>query len=199
MASDERVAPFKALQRVLASHGVGFSLVPTPPTTVTQVSQELRLPPDFVDAYLPSGPASGSYAPWIVEQLIVYSFGELPGAQEGYAWSGPERSRLTGWAPNWVVVASVFGDPFFVDLEDEGLPVLFARHGAGEWKPRRVASNMTAFVEALSGLESVLLGDFRGDVFDADGLREDFARAVRSRLAATSNETDVANFMGTLE
>jgi len=159
VASDERVAPFEVLQQVLASHGVGFSLALTSSTTVAQVSQELRLPPDFVDAYLPSGPASGSYVPWVVEQLMVCSFAELPGAQEGYAWSGPERSRLPGWAPSWVVVASIFGDPFFVDLEKDGLPVLFARHGAGEWRPRRVAPNMAAFLEVLSGLESVLFVD----------------------------------------
>jgi hypothetical protein len=56
-------------------------------------------------------------------------------------------------ACEWVVVASVFGDPFFLDTSADEGRVLFARHGAGGWSPVEFASSMQSFIGGLVEFE----------------------------------------------
>ncbi|MDG9927312.1 MULTISPECIES: hypothetical protein [unclassified Pseudomonas] len=63
-------------------------------------------------------------------------------------WSAP---RLAPGSPN------DFGDPFFIDLDEEaqGFPVYYAPHGAGRWDAERVASSLRHFAEILAALRDI--------------------------------------------
>jgi hypothetical protein len=189
---------FDALRSVVTSRGLEFELEQFDPNDTTEATRDMRLPMDFIAAYAPGGPAPNSSIPWVVEELYIFSVVELVAAQDGYRWSGPERRQLPGWSGDWVVVAAVFGDPFFVDISQSGFPVYFARHGAGEWKPHRVAPTMAAFIAALASFESVLLREFSGDVWDDGGLRADFTQRLTEVMAEKFEPADLANFMRTL-
>jgi hypothetical protein len=140
---------FEALRSVVTSCDLEFELERFDPNGATGVTRDLELPRDFIVAYASGSPAANSSVPWAVEQLFIFSVADIAAAQDGYRWSGPERRQLPGWSGNWVVVAAVFADPFFVDTSQSGFPVYFVRHGAGEWQPHRVAPTVAAFIAAL--------------------------------------------------
>lgn len=93
-------------------------------------------------------PCAAQLDPVGVEEMLIFSFAELPEAQVGYCWVGVDRTPSHSWPATWIVVASVFGDPFFVDTSRGGCPLLLARHGAGSWSPGAVASSMESFIVA---------------------------------------------------
>jgi len=191
-------AAFAALRSVVAAAGYEFGVHQSAPGATEAAAQELGVPSDFVTAYVSAGPAPNTSIPWVVEEMHIFSIPDLFEAQDGYRWSGPERRRLDGWPSEWVVVAAVFGDPYLIDTSQDGLPVYFARHGAGEWRRHRIAPNMPTFIEALAIFESVLLNEFNSEVWDQDGLRADFTRRLTEVLAAKLESTDLANFMRAL-
>src|SRR5262249_16798035 len=127
--------------------------------------------------------APGSAIPWVIEELSLFAASDLSEAQAGYRWTGAERTPSPAWHPEWVVIGSVFGDPFFVDTSHRDCPVLFARHGAERWSPVLVAPSMVAFIDGLARFEAILLGDFHRDVWTDDGLSRAFLDAVVSQLA----------------
>lgn len=171
------------LQAVLRSHGLEFETVPAAKELLRAVADDLDSPDWFLSFYAELGPAENSTIPWVVERLSVETLAQLPEAQMGYRWIGADKAPSPIWPANWIVVASVFGDPFFVDTTIESGPVFFARHGAGEWQRSEVASSMEAFMRCLARFETVLVGAFDLDVWDDDGLRADFVTAVRQGLA----------------
>ncbi|MEI8411515.1 MULTISPECIES: hypothetical protein [unclassified Kribbella] len=191
-------AAFDALRSVVTSCGLEFELEQVDPNDTTEPTRDMGLPRDFTAAYAAAGQAPNSSIPWVVEELFIFSVVDLAAAQDGYRWSGPERRQLPGWSGDWVVIAAVFGDPFFVDISQSGFPVYFARHGAGEWKPHRVAQTMAAFISALASFEAVLLREFSGDVWDDGGLRSDFHRRLAEAMAEKLDPVDLENFMRTL-
>ncbi|QLQ17015.1 MAG: SMI1/KNR4 family protein [Micropruina sp.] len=199
MTSSDDTAALQRLSETLAAHGRVLDVVATPATTAARVRAELGLPEEFTGTYAAAGPADGSSVPWVVEELFLFSLAELPNAQDGYRWSGPDRERLTDWPSSWVVVASVFADPFLVDTREPGFPVRFARHGAGEWRTTLVSPTLAAFYDALAVLESSLLGDFGGDAFDVAGLRPEFTERVSAALHDVLDPEQAAAFVQTLE
>jgi hypothetical protein len=189
---------FEALRSVVTSCDLEFELERFDPNGATGVTRDLELPRDFIVAYASGSPAANSSVPWVVEQLFIFSVADLAAAQDGYRWSGPERRQLPGWSGSWVVIAAVFADPFFVDTSQSGFPVYFARHGAGEWQPHRVAPTVAAFIAALASFESVLLREFSGDVWDESGIRSDFTQRLTKVMAEKLDSADLTNFMRTL-
>jgi hypothetical protein len=67
-------------------------------------------------------------------------------ADEQVGYNGPD------WKSSWLVVAreDTFGDPIFVDMAAQGLPVYTAIHGAGEWDPRLVAPSLSSLAATLN-------------------------------------------------
>ena len=82
----------------------------------------------------------------------------LDEAQLGYAVA-PDGTSLVGatgaWQANWLVVGyeTLCGDPIFVDLADERLPVFTAPHGMGVWTPTQVASSLAEFLKRATRSE----------------------------------------------
>ena len=104
----------------------------------------------------------------IVSECVLLPFfypkeGEFESFQEGYRLV----SRKTGeelvddapgqWRNSWRVIArNGMDDPFFVDFALGGAsPVYFAYHGAGSWKPIKVADDIVKFEEILTALAAL--------------------------------------------
>jgi hypothetical protein len=190
---------FERLKSVVVSHGHTFETGPVDRGVLERVSSELSLPPGFVSLYVDHGPVPRSSIPWVVEDLLVVSFEELPEAQDGYGRAGDGRTPSPSWQTGWVVVASVFGDPFFIDTSRDGCPVLFARHGAGIWSPVEVASSMEAFINSLVGFEIVLLDGFDLEVWDDNGLLPQFVGQIEQELAGILTSEQAAAFAAILD
>jgi hypothetical protein len=190
---------FEPLRVVLNAHGYGFETGPVDEPTLRRVSVDLALPRDFAALYAHGGPADDSSVPWVVEDISLFSFAELPAGQEGYRWTGSQRTPDPAWPTSFVVVASVLGDPFVVDTSATELPVLFARHGAATWSFITIASSMTSFFGGLAEFERVLIGDFDLEVWgDESGLLPAFLDAVERRLRDVWSDEQTSRFIGLL-
>jgi hypothetical protein len=75
----------------------------------------------------------------------------------GATWTLAEPSALGAaqqghggddWSETWLVIGhdEDLGDPLFVDLADEGLPVFTAMHGQGVWEPEQVVPSLRALL-----------------------------------------------------
>lgn len=107
---------------------------------------------------------------WFIERALVPGAALLPahypteetfpGFQSGFRFHGLTKTDLTGtrdgeWQPGWHVVAlNQLDDPFFVDFAeaDAGYPIYYAAHGAGQWRPLRIAENVEEFAKLLEQL-----------------------------------------------
>ena len=89
---------------------------------------------------------------------------ELEDVQLGYrvSTSGEDLtgSREGDWKNEWLVIGrdDLLGDPVFVDLTDEALPVFTAAHGEGSWSPVLIATSLHGFIEALKEIERISHG-----------------------------------------
>lgn len=83
--------------------------------------------------------------------------------QEGYRFNAVTGADLTGqkegdFKSSWYVIAqNYFNDPYFIDLTeaDSQFPVYYAQHGAGTWKPVKVAAGIGEFAAILSEIITV--------------------------------------------
>lgn len=185
LMNETHATGFERLSAALRPFGHGFAVGPCNAEAL-EVAAELRLPERVIDDYRRGGPLDvDCVVPWAIEGLDLFPLGRLPHAQAGYRWWGDTRRRLEDWPESWVVVASASADPFFVDVGDPDLPVHFARHGEGAWRPARVAPTFDLFFDALIAYEAVFLGEFGGDVLDDDSEPDPrFAPALAARLGA---------------
>lgn len=189
---------FEALKAIVNLNSGVLETEPVDAATLGRVSERLHLPASFQLLYADAGPVPGSSIPWVVEEMLLFSFSELPDAQVGYSVA-TDHAPSAAWSHTWVVVGTALGDPFFIDVSRENCPVLFARHGAGSWSPTEVASSMAAFIESLAHFERVLLGDFNRQVWDEDGLLPAFAREVERGLAEVLTPEQASAFVALLE
>lgn len=88
----------------------------------------------------------------IKEEQLGYSVG-----QAGEDFTGEQDGD---WKKSWLVIArdDSVGDPIFIDLQLTDFPVFTAMHGAGEWKPVKIASSFTNFVLALEEIKRISHG-----------------------------------------
>lgn len=88
--------------------------------------------------------------------VIVTTESEIKTAQHGFG-AHPDGSDLTGsnagdWKSSWIVFArdTELGDPYFVDTNDEQLPIYTAIQVEGLWQTEPVASSLNGFLECLT-------------------------------------------------
>ncbi len=81
----------------------------------------------------------------------------LKEAQKDYDSNASDSfvSGTQGWASSWLVIArdTELGDPYFVDVAVEGLPVYTAMPENGVWQPELVSSSLQGFVDCLNLIE----------------------------------------------
>lgn len=103
-------------------------------------------------------------------------------AQLGYRRQ-PDGRDLTGnddgdWKSTWYVIGhdTLVGDPFFVDLFSDDLPVYTAMHGTGRWDPDLVSETFSGFLSGLeflqkkSGQDADLIDPDENTIRDAEAL-----------------------------
>jgi len=115
---------------------------------------------------------------------------ELEEAQLGYS-VGESGEDFTGenagdWKGNWLVIAheDSLGEPLFVDLNVQELPVYTAAHGEGAWNPVLVASSLRGFIEALEEVEHVSKGRSNPVEAQRNPLPDSERQRVLSKVAA---------------
>lgn len=185
------------LQEVVRAFGANFETMQTSDRTKRKVLKKLGVPDWFASFYEQNGPAAETEMEWVVEALELWSFGELPAAQRGYRWVGLTRiTQDPAWNPSWVVVASISGDPIFVDTATEPGPVFFAYHGEGSWEPQLTAPSMEVFVQSLARFFDVLYGVFDLEVTDdAFELLPEFLEQAEKRLVEVLSVEQARTFL----
>lgn len=157
------------------------------------------LPSWLLSFYSDQGLLKSVRIPWTIGKLELYGLTDLPKAQIGYRWEGNPPVKSPEWSETWLVVASISGDPFLVDLASKTNCVFFARHGNTVWEPRVFSSSLETFVGSLIAFGEVLLNDFDRDVWEDSGLVPAFLLAVEERLSVgLSTGEDVERFMSLL-
>lgn len=98
------------------------------------------------------------------QTVTLFPVDELEEAQLGYSVS-ESGEVLSGdnegdWKSSWFVIASedLLGNPLFVDLNEEQLPVYTATHGEGAWNPIMVSSSFHSFIQALEEIDDIAEG-----------------------------------------
>ena len=138
----------------------------------------------------------------IVSESVLLPFfypdeGEFESFQEGYRLVGRKTGEELAddtpgqWRKSWQVIArNGMDDPFFVDFAlGAASPVYFAYHGAGSWKPIKVADDIVKFEEiltALAALEAPCSLEAIAPLADLDNefyreLADDYARKDEAR------------------
>jgi hypothetical protein len=99
--------------------------------------------------------------------VLLFPVAELEEAQLGYSVSDAGET-LAGenegdWKSSWLVIGheDLVGDPIFVDLNTQELPVFTAAHSKGAWNPTLIASSFEGFIKAMEEIEGV--SDMRGN------------------------------------
>jgi len=87
--------------------------------------------------------------------LRLFEPHELDSNQTGYSRDVAGRN-LTGtaegeWRSEWLVVGQedMCGDPVFIDISNDDLPVFTAVDGEGIWEPTLLATSLNGFVAGL--------------------------------------------------
>ena len=186
---------FTKLRDVVQSFGFPFETCGVASCSVGEVVEQLHLPPEFLDYYVAAGPAAETVVPWVVEELHLASFDELLRMQIGYRWADLNGTAIPSWPTPLVVFGSVFDDPIMVDGSPTSSAVFFARHGEGGWNPTEIASSLAEVVSALTNFEQVLLGKYDLEVWDDNGLLDDFVNDVRDSLRQTLTVEQAAAFV----
>lgn len=124
---------------------------------------------DRVKQRLPSGECAYYFGS---AGFALESRGTFDEAQLGYRVH-PDGSDLTGddsgdWKSTWYVIGrdTTVGDPFFVDLSSDDLPVYTAMHGTGRWDPDQVSDTFAGFLSSLQFLQDKCNQD--SDLLDPD-------------------------------
>lgn len=98
------------------------------------------------------------------QSLKLFGTEELEEAQLGYG-VGQSGEVLAGdnegdWKSSWLVIAreELLGDPLFIDLDEEQLPVYTAAHGEGTWNPIMVSFSFRGFIQALGEINDIAEG-----------------------------------------
>lgn len=169
-----------------AQHSVEFTFAPIPPQVLETVTSQLRLTPELRSWYERAAPVTFWF--WWGNQYMLHDVRDLPDSLVGYRWAevgvdGPEW----GWDPNWVVIGDWGADPIIAHIDEPGTPISMDIHGSGEWKPRRIAPSLAAYLRALSVWVDVFFVRHEGryqndDCTVRDDVRAEFNSEIRTVL-----------------
>jgi hypothetical protein len=118
---------------------------------------------------------------------------ELSAAQEGY--------NGNGWSSDWLVVATEdeLGDPIFVDLGADRLPVYTAAHGEGVWEPVQIADSFEGLVAALDEVAAISAGREHPVALEENPIPEAEREQILGRIRAANPDSDYAFWASWME
>lgn len=79
-------------------------------------------------------------------ELEIYGAESLISGQDGYSYNPVTKENIEDWNPDFLVIASAWGDPFCIDTAQENSPVYFAFHGEDEWEFNKEYDSVEAFL-----------------------------------------------------
>lgn len=136
----------------------------------------------------------------IVSECILLPFfypDEFESFQDGYRFNRITGEDLTGsapgqWRKSWQVIArNGMDDPFFVDFAlGDASPVYFAYHGAGSWKPIKVADDIVKFEEILTALAVLKKPCSLDAIAPLADLNNEFYRELADDYAQANEEVE---------
>jgi hypothetical protein len=105
------------------------------------------------------------------------------------------------WRATWVVIGSddTSGDPIFIDTAIEGFPVYTAMHGAGRWRPTRIASNLTGLKHALGAVSDAARGRENPIALGTNPLTPRERTEVLSRIREYNRDVDLGFWIALLD
>ncbi len=137
----------------------------------------------------------------ILLPLFYPDEGEFESFQEGYRFNRITGEELAGsapgqWRESWQVIArNGMDDPFFVDFAlGDASPVYFAYHGAGSWKPIKVADDVTKFEEILTALAALKKPCSLDAIAPLADLNNEFYRELADDYAQANEEVEEKNY-----
>lgn len=122
--------------------------------------------------------------------FFLPSLARLWERQVGYRIHGWTGEREEEWDDDWLVIADSGGDPFICSRGSG--KILFAMHGAGEWRTLELFADLPQMVTALAVLgEAVkVAGD---DLTDEDGsLSRRFIETAKEKLSRVMSSAEQA-------
>lgn len=129
--------------------------------------------------------------------IKLLSAADFEDGQVGYSIAPDGTSLCDGetgsWQPNWFVIGheTICGDPLFVDVNDENMPVFTAMHGESTWEPNQVSASLDAFVKCVREFSRISVGRSNPIEREANPLTDD-ERIVYLRRIAELNGTSAA-------
>ncbi len=125
-------------------------------TSLSQWAGQYALPDELLEFYkIFKFPKRGMAFPGVGNSYNVYSLDSLFSRQDGYAYSGKPQQPITGWHPNWIVIADEGADPFIYDTNKKC--VLSDMHGQGKWEPSYFCDTPYEMLWAFSVFSFILL------------------------------------------
>ena len=129
------------------------------------------------------------------QTLTFYPSNELDKAQVGYSVDD-NGNDLTGtsdgdWKSNWLVIGydDIVGDPIFIDLNEDNVPVFTSQHGTGEWVPYKLADSFAQFVESLKIIKEASANRETPDQLEENKVNFWEKRKILKRISKVNSAT----------
>lgn len=127
------------------------------------------------------------------DSFFLPSLARLWEYQVGYRTHALTGERIKEWDDDWLVIADQGADPFIYS-RDSG-KILYAMHGAGEWRPTKLFADLPQMVTALAVLGEAVAaaGD---DLTDEDcHLSQSFIETATEKLSRVLDRAEQAGLM----
>lgn len=162
-ASDALMCAAKHAKLVLTS-----SFAPAAREDLAAIGRKLPLSTELREWYAMNSPLDISIQ-WFPEYLRLYNPRNLLEWQVGYRWTAERIGKIDPiWDERWVVIGDYTADPVIAHTDQPGTPISMANHGAGVWKPYRVAPALGNYLMAVSIRIEVCTIKYQGKVRDPD-------------------------------
>lgn len=125
--------------------------------------------------------------------VTLFSESELDEEQLGYNVNSITGEIDDEWKENWLVIGreDLLGEPLFIDLQIEELPVYTTTHGEGVWNPELVASSFKNFIESLLEVRRVSNGRSYPAELERNPLPDAEREQVLNRIAELNGNVSV--------
>ncbi len=99
---------------------------------MTEINAKWILPEEYME-FLQNHPESLIVETEDYGEVEIFGTNTLLEGQNGYAYNPVTQEAIGDWNPDFVVIASAWGDPFCIDISKDESPVYYAFHGENEW------------------------------------------------------------------
>ncbi|MDJ0276815.1 hypothetical protein QLH51_08410 [Sphingomonas sp. 2R-10] len=110
-----------------------------------------------------AGYPAGVELPWVVEELYLYSLGELAERQAGYRYDVRTVEAAADWDTNQHVIADWAANPIIIGADGA---IRYARHGRRNWTYALIAPDLPGFFNLLAAWLRYFVVERGGNLFN---------------------------------